>query len=152
MSHPRTSRGGRNPCVSDPAKQSTRSTKKKDQDAPRGLFRHPAGGRGIRFTCGSGHIHEEMVGPLKSGAVRDRASRRQRTYAERSWCPVRERAVANNLSSSSVEEETRILEVFAFEATEGGLDSWAGPGIVAARPSTSATSSPRGSGRLGFGS
>ena len=66
------------------------STKKKDE-APRGLFRHPAGVWGIRYTCGAGHVHEEKVGVLKGDAFRAHATRRARVYAEPGWCPAQER-------------------------------------------------------------
>lgn len=66
------------------------SRKKKD-DAPRGLFRHSGGGWGIRYTCGAGHIHEEKVGPIKGDALRAHAARRARGYAEPGWCPAHER-------------------------------------------------------------
>jgi integrase len=81
------------------------SKKKKDQDAPRGLFRHASGGWAIRFTCGAGHIHEQKVGPLKVDAIRAHASRRQRAHAEPSWCPVRERAVARKQAKAETERE-----------------------------------------------
>jgi hypothetical protein len=46
--------------MTDDTSRPIRSTKKKDQDAPRGLFRHPAGGWAIRFTCASGQIHRKV--------------------------------------------------------------------------------------------
>ncbi len=70
---------------------SDRSTRKKDTDAPRGLFRPPSGGWAIRFTCGAGHIHEEKIGPLKIDAIRVYHERRARAHAEPGWCPVAER-------------------------------------------------------------
>jgi integrase len=93
--------------MTDAMSRPVRSTKKKDQDAPRGLFRHPAGGWGIRFTCGLGHIHEEKVGPLKGDAIRAHAARRQRAHEEPSWCPVRERSAARRQATVEAEHERR---------------------------------------------
>ena len=83
----------------------TRSTKKRDKDAPRGVFRHRAGGWAVRFTCGAGHIHEKKIGPLKGDAIRAHASMRQRAYGEPSWCPVRERVVARKQVRAEAERE-----------------------------------------------
>jgi integrase len=66
------------------------STRKRD-DAPRGVWRHPSGAWGVRFTCGAGHVHKERVGPLKSEAVRVYHARRARALDEPGWCPAVER-------------------------------------------------------------
>src|SRR5215475_10727628 len=65
----------------------TWSRRKKDQ-APRGVLRHPSGVWAIRYTCGAGHIHKEKVGPLKNDAVRAYHDRRGRAHAEPGWCPM----------------------------------------------------------------
>jgi site-specific recombinase XerD len=80
--------------------QDTWSRKKKD-DAPRGLFRHGGGGWAIRYTCGVGHIHEEKVGPIKGDALRAHAARRTRCYAEPGWCPARERTQAREQAQAA---------------------------------------------------
>jgi site-specific recombinase XerD len=88
--------------------QDTWSRKKKD-DAPRGLFRHGGGGWGIRYTCGAGHIHEEKVGPIKGDALRAHAARRARGYAEPGWCPASERTQAREQAqAAATQAATRI--------------------------------------------
>lgn len=72
------------------AATATWSRRKKD-DAPRGIRRHPSGVWAIRYTCGSGHLHKEKVGPLKSDAITCYHQRRQRALSEAGWCPGAER-------------------------------------------------------------
>lgn len=67
------------------------STRKKDTDAPRGLFRHPGGGWGIRFRCGLGHLHKEAAGVEKRGAKDTLEDRRVKVRGLPGWCPVAEK-------------------------------------------------------------
>jgi site-specific recombinase XerD len=72
----------------------TWSRRKKDQ-APRGVFRHPSGMWAIRYACGAGCAkHEEKVGPLKSDAKSAYHERRARARREPGWCPAVERREA----------------------------------------------------------
>lgn len=71
------------------------STRKRDQ-APKGLFRHASSTDkvtvwGIRFVCGRGCRHEELIGPSKTEAVRSYRERKVRVHREPDWCPRRER-------------------------------------------------------------
>ena len=66
------------------------SRRKKDE-APRGVRRHPSGVWAIRFTCGAGHLHKEKVGALKTDAITRYHQRRQRALSEPGWCPGAER-------------------------------------------------------------
>jgi site-specific recombinase XerD len=68
----------------------TWSRRKKD-DAPRGVRRHPSGEWAIRFTCGAGHLHKEKVNSLKTDAIEVYHARRMRARHEPSWCPEAER-------------------------------------------------------------
>src|SRR5262245_17754251 len=84
------------------------SRKKKD-DAPRGLFRHAGGGWAIRYTCGGSHIHEEKIGSIKGDALRAHAARRARCYAEPGWCPAHERARAREQAhAAAAKAATRV--------------------------------------------
>src|SRR6266849_6087303 len=71
------------------------SRRKKDQ-APRGVFRPRPGVWGIRFTCGAGcpYPHEETTGLVKGDAVRAYHERRKRAHDEPGWCPIVERRKA----------------------------------------------------------
>jgi site-specific recombinase XerD len=100
----------------------SRSTVKKDRDAPRGVFRHPGGGWAIRFTCGAGHVHEQRIGPLKGDAVRAHASRRQRAHSEPAWCPVRERIAARKQAKAAAQLEQQRV---AFETYSEQYLTWA---------------------------
>lgn len=55
---------------------------KRDNDAPRGVFRQSPRIWAIRFTCGAGRVHEETIGPLKGDAIRAHFARRSRALAE----------------------------------------------------------------------
>src|SRR5262245_58227113 len=66
------------------------SRRKKDT-LPRGLFTHPGGGYGIRFSCGQGHRHEEQAGSAKTQARNTLDDRRARVRREPDWCPRAER-------------------------------------------------------------
>lgn len=77
----------------DSGSATTWSRRKKD-DLPRGLFRHRAGGFGIRYVCGAGHVHQERAGTVKTEALRAYHERRARVNEERSWCPRAERRQA----------------------------------------------------------
>ena len=69
-------------------------SRKKRDDAPRGVFVYPRTGPvkvwGIRFRCGRGCRHEEQVGG-KSAAINAHAERRAKIRHDRSWCPTIER-------------------------------------------------------------
>src|SRR5438046_6974347 len=84
------------------------SRRKKDQ-APRGVFRHPSGVWAVRFTCGAGHIHKERVGPVKSAAIRTYHERRARALAAAGWCPAMERQHARaQAEADAARERARI--------------------------------------------
>jgi hypothetical protein len=68
-------------------------TKKRD-DAPKGIFRRNAREWAIRFQDGHGHLHEEVIGPLKRVAIQAHAARRAKVLADPAWCPRREREVS----------------------------------------------------------
>ena len=99
-----------------------RSTKKKDADAPRGLFRHSSGGWAIRFTCGAGHIHEEKVGPIKGDAVRAHAARRQKAYSQPDWCPTAEKRQAR---AQAALDAQKVRQRISFKAYAGQYLAWA---------------------------
>jgi integrase len=86
----------------------TWSRQKKD-DLPRGLFRHRAGGFGIRYVCGSGHVHQEHAGTVKTEAARTYHARRARVRDEPGWCPRAERRQAR--AAAEREATTRPLTV-----------------------------------------
>jgi integrase len=87
----------------------TWSRKKKD-DAPRGVFRHSPSVWGIRYACGAGcEKHEERVGPLKSDAIRAYFDRRSRAHAEPGWCPRIERRLAQERArAAQMSERARV--------------------------------------------
>ncbi len=91
----------------------TWSRRKKD-DAPRGVRRHPSGVWAIRYTCGAGHLHKEKVGTLKSDAISRYHQRRQRALSEAGWCPGVERAA----------ERTKARRRVRFKAYAEGFDRW----------------------------
>src|SRR5262249_20252366 len=66
------------------------STKKR-VTAPRGVYRHPRGDWGVRYTCGAGHIHKERVGRVKQDAKDVCDERRLRAKAQPDWCPLIQR-------------------------------------------------------------
>jgi len=81
------------PATPTIATTTKRSTKKKDA-APRGIFRHPSGDWGIRFSCGAGHIHQERIGRVKGDAKDAHAARRRHAREQPGWCPAVEREAA----------------------------------------------------------
>jgi len=70
------------------------------------MFRHPSGPWAIRYTCGTGHIHKEKVGSLKTDAIREYHARRSRAQREPGWCPTveREQARTEALAAASREQ------------------------------------------------
>ena len=84
----------------------TWSRRKKDQ-APRGVFRHPSGAWAARFTCGAGHVHQERVGTLKGEAIRVYHDRRARALDEPGWCPMVERRQGRALAQAQAAQEAR---------------------------------------------
>jgi site-specific recombinase XerD len=66
------------------------STKKQD-DAPRGVRRHPSGVWGIRYVCGAGCLHKKKIGPTKEEAKLAYYEHRVRAHREPGWCPRVER-------------------------------------------------------------
>ncbi len=74
---------------------------------PRGVFRHRSGFWAVRFTCGAGHIHEEMVGPIKSDAISAYYKRRDRSRATDTpaWCPAVERRRARDQARAEQQAE-----------------------------------------------
>ena len=97
------------------------STRKRD-DAPKGLFRHQAGGWGIRYVCGAGHIHQEQASPNKTDALRALHARRGRVHDEPGWCPRAERRQARERVRAEQERETRRI---TFSAYATGYLTWA---------------------------
>src|SRR6266498_1119144 len=96
--------------MTDVRTSKARSTEKKDKDAPRGLFRHPAKVWGIRFTCGAGHIHEEKVGRIKEVAKDTHAKRRGRARSEPGWCPrIERRDVREQKRQDQAREAMRVM-------------------------------------------
>ena len=67
------------------------STKKKDK-APRGVRRYATGAWGIRYACGAGHFHKEIIGHVKGDAISVYHRRRLRVQSEPGWCPQVEAA------------------------------------------------------------
>jgi integrase len=92
----------------------TWSRKKKDQ-APRGIFRHPSGVWAVRYTCGRGHLHQERVGPVKGEAIPLYHARRARALDELGWCPAQERAAAR----------ARADQAITFRAYAADYTAWA---------------------------
>src|SRR5262245_8899958 len=83
--------------------------KKKDTDAPRGVYRHASGGWAIRYTCGAGCKHKERTGPLKSEAKRLYHERRNRALSEPGWCPnVERRRAREHAQAERAREKARV--------------------------------------------
>jgi integrase len=57
----------------------------------RGVRQYPDGRWAIRYACGFGHLHKQIVGRLKSIAERAYHERKQRAHREPGWCPALER-------------------------------------------------------------
>jgi integrase len=92
------------------------SKKKKDGDAPRGLFRHPSGVWGIRYTCAAGCVHQEKVTPLKGDAIEEYHKRRRRARNEPGWCPTAERrATAEAKQRQETERRQRESETITVQ-------------------------------------
>ena len=87
----------------------TWTTRKKDIDAPRGVYRHPSGAWAIRYHCGQGHLHKERVGPNKREAERLLDQRRVRRAQEPAWCPAAERRQTSERARAEQEREARRL-------------------------------------------
>jgi len=96
---------------------------RKNDAAPRGIFRHRTGVWAVRFKCGAGcRRHEERVGPLKSDAIRIYHARRARVLTEPGWCPAAERAAAREQARADrVRERRRIT----FEEYSRDFIAWA---------------------------
>src|SRR5262249_41429206 len=92
-------------------------SRKKRDDAPRGVRRHPSGGWSIRYACGAGHKHREKVGALKSDAIRAHHARRARVHDEPGWCPSFEREQTRaKADADAARERARIsFKVYAEE-------------------------------------
>lgn len=71
------------------------STRKKDK-APRGVYQPRKGVWAIRFACSAGcpNAHKELVGPVKTDAIRAYHERKRRAHNEPGWCPRDERQEA----------------------------------------------------------
>src|SRR5262249_58446072 len=84
------------------------STKKLDK-APRGVYRHPSGDWGVRYTCGAGHIHNERVGRVKQDAKDTCDKRRLRTKNEPGWCPrAEQQRERHRVQAEQAREKARI--------------------------------------------
>jgi len=70
-----------------------RWTMRKKDDAPKGLFRHPAGLWCIRYVCGTGHAHQQQASASKTEALRVYHARRGRVRGEPGPPPRGRRAV-----------------------------------------------------------
>jgi len=100
------------------------SRRKKDRDAPRGIFRHSSGVWAIRYACSAGCAkHEERVGPLKSDAIRAYHDRRSRAHAEPGWCPIVERRRAREQARN---EEAKQRSRVTFEQYAKDYLAWSG--------------------------
>src|SRR5262245_56630308 len=82
------------------------SRKKRDDD-PRGVRRHPSGVWAIRYNCGQGHVHKARIGPIKSDAIRDYHERRRKAHVDPSWCPVQARRQDEERVLAAKEREGR---------------------------------------------
>src|SRR5262249_18791552 len=100
------------------------SRRKKDRDAPRGVFRHSSGVWAIRYACSAGcSKHEECVGPLKSDAIRVYHERRARAHAEPGWCPAVERRRARERAR---DERSKQRARISFEQYARDYLTWSG--------------------------
>src|SRR2546427_9550528 len=75
------------------------STRKKDK-APRGVYQPRKGLWAIRFTCGAGcaNPHKELIGPVKTDAIRAYHARKKRAHDQPGWCPLQERQTARTVA------------------------------------------------------
>lgn len=77
-------------AATNPTPDRTWSRKKKDQ-APRGVRQLVDGTWGVRFSCAMRHLHKERVGKVKREAIAVYHERRARAMSEPGWCPRAER-------------------------------------------------------------
>src|SRR5438552_2274885 len=96
----------------------TWSRKKKDA-APRGVYQPRKGLWAIRFTCGAGcaNAHKELIGPVKTDAIRAYHERKKRTHEKPGWCPRDERQVARAAAQAKRASEAQRI-TFAQYADE----------------------------------
>jgi integrase len=100
-----------------PARLQRAWSRRKKDDAPRGIRRHPSGGWAIRYTCGAGCLHKEKVGALKNDATRLYHERRNRARSEPGWCPVVDtRQARQRVQAAEARERARVT--FASYATD----------------------------------
>ena len=97
------------------------SRRKKD-DAPRGVRRHPSGGWAIRYVCGHGHIHRERIGRVKQDAKDAHDQRRLRARTDPAWCPAIE---AHNIRVQVKDAERRERSRVTFAEHAVDFISWA---------------------------
>lgn len=94
------------------ATQGTRTwSRRKKDDAPRGVFRHISGVWGVRYTCAAGCIHEEKVNPLKGDAVERYYERRKRARNEPGWCPTAERTARRQQEAERRQQAAQAVTV-----------------------------------------
>ena len=119
------------------------SRRKKD-DAPRGVRRHPSGGWAIRYTCGAGCLHKEKIGPLKSEAIQVYYERRGRALDTPGWCPVIERRHAADATRRQQEAERaeRARAISVRDYGERWLTTHVAANCREERPSSIAQRSP----------
>jgi integrase len=109
------------PTTQDTDQQPPKWSRKKKDNAPRGVFRHPSGVWAVRFTCGAGHLHKAKVGPVKGDAIRAYHDRRARAHAEAGWCPATEREQARTRATA---ERARERSRVAFRQAADDYATW----------------------------
>jgi site-specific recombinase XerD len=85
------------------ASNSKGGPRRKRDDAPRGVRRHPSGVWAIRYSCGRRCVHKERIGPIRGDAIRAYHDRRRRAHDEPGWCPT--------ISRRQDEEQARAAQV-----------------------------------------
>jgi site-specific recombinase XerD len=98
-------------------------TRKKD-NAPRGVYQPRKGLWAIRFACGAGcpNPHKEVIGPIKSEAIRAYHDRKRRAHESPGWCPRDERHKA---LTARQQERDRERARITFEAYARDYSEWA---------------------------
>src|SRR5262245_46006983 len=97
--------GSRRPSMGE-----TWSRKKKD-DADRGVYLHRKGLWAVRFICGARcpYPHKEVIGPVKRDATLTLYARKARAKQEPVWCPRAEREQAKTAAKAKrVREAQRV--------------------------------------------
>lgn len=88
--------------------------RKKRDNAPRGVRKHPSGVWAIRYSCGIGCVHKERIGPIKGDAVHAYHARRRRAHEELGWCLSVERSRQQERLRAEQERQARRLTFRAY--------------------------------------